>query len=115
VYKRNRSSGNAFFLREWLASWSSRKKSSISLSTTEVEYIVVVKCCTQILWVIQTLEDVKIKCNQLIPIYCDDTSAINISKNPMMHAKTKHIPIKYHFLREKVSEKKVILEYVGSN
>jgi hypothetical protein len=64
--------------------------------------------------VIQTLEDIKIECNQLIPIYCDNTSAINISKNPFMHAKTKHIPIKYHFLREKVSDKMVILEYVSS-
>jgi hypothetical protein len=50
----------------------------------------------------------------MIHIYCDNTSVINISKNPFMHAKTKHIPIKYYLLREKVSEKKVILEYVGS-
>jgi hypothetical protein len=62
----------------------------------------------------QTLEDIKIECYQAIPIYCDNTSAINISKNPVMHAKTKNIPIKYHFLREKLSEKKVKLEYVGS-
>jgi hypothetical protein len=81
-------SGNAFFLGECLVSWSSRKQSSISLSTTEAKYIAVVECCTQILWMIQTLEDIKIECNQSIPIYCDNTSAINISKNPVMHAKT---------------------------
>jgi hypothetical protein len=114
VDEKKSTSGNAFFLGECLVSWSSRKQSSISLSTTEAEYIAVVECCTQILWMIQTLEDIKIECNQLIPIYCDNTSAINISKNPVMHAKTKHIPIKYHFLREKVSDKKVRLEYVGS-
>jgi hypothetical protein len=49
-----------------------------------------------------------------IPIYCDNTSAINISKNPVMHSKTKHIPIKYHFLREQVSEKNIRVEYVGT-
>ena len=45
---------------------------------------------------------------------CDNTSAISISKNSVMHSKTKHIPIKYHFLREQVLEKKVKLEYVSS-
>ena len=45
---------------------------------------------------------------------CDNTSAISISKNPVMHSKTKHIPIKYHFLREQVLEQKVKLEYVPS-
>jgi hypothetical protein len=49
-----------------------------------------------------------------IPIYCDNTSAISISKNPVMHSKTKHIPIKYHFLREQVAEKNIRVEYVGT-
>lgn len=47
-------------------------------------------------------------------IYCDNTSAINISKNLVMHAKTKHISIKYHYLREQVQEKQVKLEFVKS-
>ena len=46
-------------------------------------------------------------------IYCDNTSSINISKNPMMHTKTKHIAIKYHYLRELVQYKEVKLEYVN--
>jgi hypothetical protein len=49
-----------------------------------------------------------------IPIYCDNTSAISISKNPVMHSKTKHIPIKYHFLREQVAENNIKVEYVGT-
>lgn len=47
-------------------------------------------------------------------IYCDNTSAINISKNPILHARTKQIELKYHFLRERVQEKKVRLEHVLS-
>jgi hypothetical protein len=47
-------------------------------------------------------------------MYCDNTSAISISKNLMMHSKTKHIPIKYHFLREQVAEKNIRVEYVGT-
>lgn len=49
-----------------------------------------------------------------ITIYCDNTSAINISKNTVSHARTKHIELKYHFLRERVQEKQVRMEYVTS-
>ena len=62
----------------------------------------------------QTLQDIQIKCSPPISIMCDNISAISISKNPVMHSKTKHIPIKYHFLREQVLEQKVKLEYVPS-
>ena len=47
-------------------------------------------------------------------LYCDNTSAINISKNPMMHAKTKHIAIKYNYVRELVEDKQVKMEYIHS-
>ena len=49
-----------------------------------------------------------------IVIFCDNTSVINISKNPMMHTKTTHITIKYHFLRELMQEKEVRLEYMNT-
>jgi hypothetical protein len=60
------------------------------------------------------LKDIKVEYNQPISILCDNTSAINISKNLVMHSKTKHIPIKYHFLREKVTEQNVKMEYIGT-
>jgi hypothetical protein len=62
----------------------------------------------------QTLIDIQVEYDEPIPIYCDNTSAINISKNPVMHSKTKHIPIKYHFLWEQVAEKKIRVKYVGT-
>jgi hypothetical protein len=62
----------------------------------------------------QTLTDIQVEYDEPIPIYCDNTSAISISKNPMMHSKTKHIPIKYHFLWEQVAEKNIRVEYVGT-
>ena len=62
----------------------------------------------------QTLTDIQVEYDEPIPIYFDNTSAINISKNPMMHSKTKHIPIKYHFLWEQVAEKNIRVEYVGT-
>lgn len=84
----------------------------MSLSTAEVEYIAVATCFSQVLWMKQTLKDIQVKISDPILIWCDNSSAINISKNPIMHSRTKHIAIKYHFLREKVADKEVIVEYV---
>jgi hypothetical protein len=92
----------------------SKKQSSVSLSTAEAEYIVVATCCTQVLWMKQTLTDIQVEYYEPISIYCDNTSAISISKNPVMHSKTKHIPIKYHFLREHVTEENIRVENVGT-
>ena len=54
----------------------------------------------------------KVEIKERVVIFCDNTSAINISKNPVMHSKTKHIAIKYHFVRELVQDKEIRLEYV---
>jgi hypothetical protein len=62
----------------------------------------------------QTLTDIEVEYDEPIPIYCDNTSAINISKNPVMHSKMNHILIKYHFLWEQVVEKNNKVEYVGT-
>lgn len=105
-------SGNAFFLGNSLVSWLSRKQASICLSTVEVEYIATTSCCTQVLLMRQTLKDLKVEYDHPISILCDNTSAINFSKNPLMNSRTKHIPIKYHLLREQVIEQHVKMEYV---
>jgi hypothetical protein len=101
-----------FYLGECLVSWLRKKQSSVYLSTAEEEYIATIGCCTQVLWMKQTLTDIQVVYDEPIPIYCDDTSAINISKNPMMHSKTKNIPIKYHFQWEQVAENNIRVEYV---
>jgi hypothetical protein len=62
----------------------------------------------------QTLTYIQVEYDEPIPIYCDSKSAINISKDPVRHSKMKHIPIKYHFLREQVAEKNIKVEYVGT-
>ena len=99
---------------DFFVSWLSKKQTSIALSTKEAKYIIVESCCSQVIWMKQTLEDLLVKYGNRIIINCDNTSAINISKNPILHSKTKHIPIKYHFLRDQVSQKVVKLEYVDT-
>ena len=62
----------------------------------------------------QTLQGIQVKYDEPILVLYDNTSAINISKNLVMHSKTKHIPIKFHFLREQVTEKNIKLEYIAT-
>jgi hypothetical protein len=62
----------------------------------------------------QTLTYIQVEYDDPIPIYCDNTSVISISKNLVMHSKMKNIPIKYHFLWEQVAQKNIRVEYVGT-
>jgi hypothetical protein len=105
-------SGGAFFLGESLVAWISKKQSSISLSSTEVEYIAAAECFTQVEWMKQTLQEIKITFEEPTIIHCDNTSAISLSKNLFQHSKSKHIPIKYHYLRDQAENKNIKLEYV---
>jgi len=111
---RKSTSGNEFFMGDCVLSWLCKNQSSISLSTAEVEYIVAADCCTQILWMKEALKDVNIENKQPITIFCDNTSAISLSKNLVMQPKTKNIPIKYHFLCEQVVEQNIKLEYINT-
>jgi hypothetical protein len=61
----------------------------------------------------KTLQDIQVKYDENISILCENTNVISISKNPVMHSNTKHILIKFHFLREQVAEKNIKLEYIG--
>eukprot|EP00253_Pinus_taeda_P022609 PITA_22609 len=114
VDDRKSTSGGALFMGSRLVSWFSKKQSSIALSIAEAEYVAAASCCTQPLWMMQTLQDFQITCTPPISVLCHNTNVISISKNPVMLSKTKHIPIKYHFLREQVLKQKVKLEYVPS-
>ena len=114
VDDRKTTSGETFYLGGCLVSWSSKKQSIISLSTTEEEYIAAANCCTQVLWMKQMLVDIHVTYDDPIPIFSDNTSAISISMNPVVHSKTIHIPIKFHFLIEKVLNNLIKLEYAST-
>jgi hypothetical protein len=103
--KRKRTSGGALFLGDSLVAWINKKHGSISLSTIEAEYIGVATFFTHILWMIQTLADLKVTYTDPIPLHCDNISAISVSKNHVLHSKAKHIPIMYHFLKERVTNR----------
>ncbi|KAJ1704622.1 hypothetical protein LUZ63_004403 [Rhynchospora breviuscula] len=110
---RKSTSGTCQFLGGSLVSWSSRKQTSVALSTAEAEYVAAGSCCTQLLWMMQTLRDYELEF-QKVPILCDNTSAILISKNPVLHSRTKHIEIRHHFIRDHVEKGDVELVHVDT-
>ncbi|XP_073525528.1 uncharacterized protein [Phyllobates terribilis] len=110
---RKSTSGMAQFLGPCLVSWGSKKQNCTALSTTEAEYIAAAQCCAQVLWIKQQLVDYGITLDT-ISIFCDNTSAICVSKNPVHHTRTKHIDVRHHFLRDLVERKNIELIHVSS-
>jgi len=110
---RKSTSGTCHLLGSSLVSWHSKKQACVALSTTEAEYITAGNCCAQILWMKQQLEDYNIFLNH-IPLKCDNTSVINLTKNPIMHSRTKHIEIRHHFLRDHINKGNYEIEYVDT-
>ena len=89
----------------------SKKQNSVSLSTVKAKYIAAGSCCSQLLWMKKVLTDYGLSQDTMV-VYCDNSSAIDISKNPVQHSKTKHIEIRYHFIRDLVERKIMCLEYI---
>jgi len=96
-------SDECHYLRPFMISWVSKKHNSIALSTAEAKFVSAACCYSQLLWVKYQLEDYSSIENN-IPLYCDNTSAINLSKNPIQHSKAKHIQTRYNFIRDYVQK-----------
>ncbi|KAJ9547010.1 LOW QUALITY PROTEIN: hypothetical protein OSB04_019553 [Centaurea solstitialis] len=90
---------------------TSKKQNSVSTSTAEAEYVAAGSCYAQVLWMRNQLLDYGFQLSK-IPIYCDNTTAIAIANNPVLHSKTKHIEIRYHFIRDHVMNGDVELHFV---
>ena len=82
----------------------------MALSTAEAEYVAAASCCAQLLWIKQQLKDFGIE-TCCIPILCDNTSAMNMAKNPVQHKCTKHIDVRHHFLRDNVEKGNIVMEF----
>jgi hypothetical protein len=96
---RKSTSGTCQFLERPLVSWSSKKQTSVALSTAEAEYVAAGQCCAQLLWMRQTLRDFCYNLSK-VPLLCDNESAICMADNPVEHSRTRHIDIRHHFLRD---------------
>ena len=114
VEDRKSTSGGAFLVGERLVCWFSKKQSSVALSKAEAEYISAAAVSTQIVWMKRQLLDLGVETVNPIRILCDSQSAIQISRNPVQHTRTKHIDIRYHYLKDQVLEKLITMEFVST-
>ncbi|GJV12033.1 retrovirus-related pol polyprotein from transposon TNT 1-94 [Tanacetum coccineum] len=97
-----------------LVCWSAKKQSSVAMSLAKVEYVDVVGFYAQVLWIKSQLADYDVLYDK-VPIFYDNTSAIAISNNPMLHCRTKHIDIKYHFIRDRILKGDIKLHFVPTD
>nr|GFC32073.1 retrovirus-related Pol polyprotein from transposon TNT 1-94 [Tanacetum cinerariifolium] len=110
---RRSTSGSVQFLGERLISWSSKRQNSAAISSTEAEYIALSGCCAQILWMRSQLSDHGLVFNK-IPMYCDNKSDIALCCNKVQHSRSKHIDIRYHFIKEQVEQGVIELYFINT-
>ncbi|GJV70717.1 retrovirus-related pol polyprotein from transposon TNT 1-94 [Tanacetum coccineum] len=111
--RKSTSGGIQFLGGDKLVSWSSKKQDCTSMSSAEAEYVSLSACCAQVLWMRTQLTDYGFHFDK-IPMYCDSKAAIAISCNPVQHSRTKHIDVRYHFIKEQVEKGIVELFFVGT-
>ncbi|GKC04661.1 hypothetical protein Tco_0996271 [Tanacetum coccineum] len=105
--------GSMQFLGDRLVSWSSKRQKSAAISNTEAEYIAMSGCCAQILWMRSQLTDYGLGFNK-IPMYSDNKSAIALCCNNVQHFRSKHIDMRFHFIKEHVENGVIKLYFVNT-
>ncbi|GKA44629.1 hypothetical protein Tco_0737353 [Tanacetum coccineum] len=110
---RRSTSGCMQLLGDRLVSWSSKRQKSAAISSTEAEYIDLSGCCAQVLWMRSQLTNYGLGFNK-IPMYCDNKSAIALCCNNVQHYRSKHIDIRFYFIKEQVENRVVELYFVNT-
>ncbi|GJZ66372.1 hypothetical protein Tco_0623068 [Tanacetum coccineum] len=111
---RKSTSGGCQILGGKLVCWSAKKQSSVAMSSAEVKYVAAARCCAQVLWIKSQLADYDVLYDNVL-IFCDNTSVISISNNLVLHSRTKHIDIRYHFIRGHILKGVIELHFVPTD
>ena len=114
IEDRKSTSGYVFLLSSGAVAWSSKKQPIVTLSTTEAEFVAASSCACQSVWMRGILEQLGHEQSKCTDMFCDNTSTIKLSKNPVMHGRSKHIDIRFHFLRDLTKTGIVKLEQCSS-
>ncbi|MCO5571621.1 hypothetical protein L7F22_025367 [Adiantum nelumboides] len=107
-------SGYMFSFGSVVVTWSSKKQPTGALSSTEAEYKGATIAACEVAWLEMLLQDLEIQVHDLVVIYCDNLSSIQLVQNHVFHACTKHIEVHYHFIIERVLDDDINLAYVGT-
>ena len=111
---RKSTSGSVFFLGENLITWSSQKQKILALSSCEAEYIALNTTSCQAIWLVGLITEVTKKSMMPVELRVDKSSMIELAKNPAFHSRTKHIDVRYHYIRMAVEKKWIKLTHVPS-
>ena len=95
-------------------SWSAKKQSSVSRSSTEAEYHALASTATELSWFHTLSKKLRVFLHHIPVIWCDNVSTIALSANPVFHSRTKHLEVDYHFTHEKVLRKQLQIGFVSS-
>ncbi|KAG6518300.1 hypothetical protein ZIOFF_021704 [Zingiber officinale] len=109
---RRSTSAYVFCLGSKTISWSSKKQSSVALSSAEAEYIAANEVVRNAIWLRRILVDLQQKGTNPTQIYCDNQSAISMTKNPVFHARSKHIELRHNYIRDMVQKKEIHLDFI---
>lgn len=107
-------SGYVFLLSGGAVAWSSRKQPIVTLSTTEAEFVAAAACACQAMWMRRVLEDISQAQDKATVLMCDNISTIKLSRNPVLHGRSKHIRVRFHFLRDLVKEGIIDMKFCGT-
>ncbi|PKU62682.1 Retrovirus-related Pol polyprotein from transposon TNT 1-94 [Dendrobium catenatum] len=102
------------FLGPNLVSWTVKKQVTMAKSSTEAEYRSLSAAASEVIWLRRLASELNLLQSSSTVIYCDNTSAMAIAKNPVFHARTKHVEIDYHFIRQQISSGQIALEHISS-
>ena len=108
---RHSTSGVVCLLSGGAISWLSNKQASVALSTAEAEYIALCATTQEVVWLRRLLAELGVELPIATEVLEDNQGTIAISKNPVNHNRTKHIDIKYHYVREAMENKVITLTY----
>jgi hypothetical protein len=112
---RRSTSGYAFSIGSAAIAWSSKKQPTVALSSTEAEHRGAAVATCKVVWLKRLLKDLHEEVFDPTLIYCDNLRSIQLAKNPVFHAQTKHIDVHYHFVRERVLSGEVELRHIRTD
>jgi hypothetical protein len=110
---RRSTSGLGVFLGNCLVFWSAKKQAVIARSSTEAEYRSMAIATTKLYWLQMLFKELCILLLSALVIWCDNVSALTLASNSVYHARTKHIEVDYHFIREKVVNKDILVKFIS--
>lgn len=109
IYKK--SSGYVFLINGSAVTWKTQRQSSVTCSTAEAEYFAASEACKEAIWITQLLVEIGV-CVKPVDLCVDNQSAVKLIKNPVFHHRSKHIDFRYHYVRERYSNKEIDVKFI---